>query len=263
MYVLALGWKHAFDSVNTAALLLALKRFGFLPFVLDVVKSVYMERTFMVRDKSSTSDEKDQLSGISQGCPLSPFLFVVTMSVVMHDAEMGLQPARPGQFQQLVYADDTLLMARTAADLQRWLDAMCRSASAVGLDIHWGKLQLLRVRCDGRVRTPTGRDIEATETLSYLGTTVCSDGRAGPELRRRVGMALGEFNKLTVAILAQAISAQTVDHSDPARPAEGLFLGKPLVHSGEAHSKSTSECGGAHGKHTPACVEHRAPRASG
>ena len=33
----------------------------------------------------------------------------------------------------------------------------------------------------------------------------------------------------SIAILAQAISAQAVDHSDPARPAEGLFLGKPVA----------------------------------
>eukprot|EP00959_Pyramimonas_sp_CCMP1952_P321095 6719490-Pyramimonas_sp.AAC.1 len=107
----------------------------------------------------------------------------------MHDAEAALQPARPGQFRQLVYADDTLLMARTVADIQKWLTAVCESAANVGLEMHWGKLQLLRVRCDGRVRTPAGEVIEATDALSYLGTTISIDGRASAEITRRTGMA--------------------------------------------------------------------------
>eukprot|EP00959_Pyramimonas_sp_CCMP1952_P027955 586589-Pyramimonas_sp.AAC.1 len=123
MYVLALDSKQAFDSVNISAMLAALERFCVPTFVLEVIQSIYRDRTFVVRDKGSMSKEKGQRSGISQGFPLPPFLFVMVMSVMMHDAEAALQPARPGQFRQLVYADDALLMARTVADIQKWLTA--------------------------------------------------------------------------------------------------------------------------------------------
>ena len=38
LYVLALDWKQAFDSVNISALLAALERFGLPRFVLDVIQ---------------------------------------------------------------------------------------------------------------------------------------------------------------------------------------------------------------------------------
>eukprot|EP00959_Pyramimonas_sp_CCMP1952_P007553 157888-Pyramimonas_sp.AAC.1 len=88
-------------------------------------------------------------------------------------------------------------MARTVDDIQRWLQAVCQSAANVGLEMHWGKLQLLRVRCDGIVRAPTGEAIEAKDSLSYLGTTNQQrDGRASGEITRRIGMAFAAFRSM-------------------------------------------------------------------
>ena len=66
----------------------------------------------------------------------------------------------------------------------------------VGLELHWGERQLMRVRCSGDVHTLTGEAIAATDTMSYLGTTISSDGRVGSELNRRLGMAFAEFYRL-------------------------------------------------------------------
>eukprot|EP00959_Pyramimonas_sp_CCMP1952_P256381 5355323-Pyramimonas_sp.AAC.1 len=62
--------------------------------------------------------------------------------------------------------------------------------------MHWGKLQLLRIRCRGKIRAPQGEDIAPTDTLSHLGTTLDNDGKAGGELTGRLGMAFAGFRKL-------------------------------------------------------------------
>ena len=90
----------------------------------------------------------------------------MVMTVVMRDAEAALGVQNEKRFGQLVYADDTLLMTRTTADMEHWLQAVQTAAGRVGLEMHWGKLQLLRVRCEGTVRTPAGSDIQANDTLS-------------------------------------------------------------------------------------------------
>ena len=70
------------------------------------------------------------------------------------------------------------------------------AASVVGLELHLGKLQLMRVRCCGDVTTSAGEAIPAADKISYLGTTISSDGRVGSELNRRLGMAFAEFSRL-------------------------------------------------------------------
>ena len=195
-YILALDWKQAFDSVNTEAMLTALERFGLPDHIRGVISNMYTGRTFEVKDAGSLSKEHEQKSGVSQGCPLSPLLFIMVLTVVMKDAEDALGQPEATRVGQLVYADDTLLMARTAEDMHKWLQAVQVAAGRVGLELHWGKLQLLRIRCDGDVKTPAGDIIEAAESLSYLGTTISNDGRVGGELTRRLGAAFSAFSNL-------------------------------------------------------------------
>ena len=82
----ALDWKKAFDSINVDAMLAALGRCGLPTRILAIIKNIYTNRKFCVMDGGHKSKEKPQHSGIAQGCPLSPFLFVMVMTVVMYDA---------------------------------------------------------------------------------------------------------------------------------------------------------------------------------
>ena len=84
--MLALDWSKAFDSINTECLLIALQRFGLPQKLVDLIAGLYSNRRFQVRDGMQLSSERNQRSGISQGCPLSPFIFVMVVSVLLEDA---------------------------------------------------------------------------------------------------------------------------------------------------------------------------------
>ena len=88
---LALDWAKAFDSISPDSLSKALGRFGVPPRMLRVIRAIYSNRIFQVRDAGSTSTAYQQHFGICQGCPLSPFLFVMVMTVLMHDAKRQLR----------------------------------------------------------------------------------------------------------------------------------------------------------------------------
>lgn len=74
-------------------------------------------------------DNRDytQKAGIRQCCPLSPSLFLVAMSALMADVKQaaGAQGARDkigGIFlDEMLYADDTMLLLATMRGLQRYL----------------------------------------------------------------------------------------------------------------------------------------------
>ena len=71
---LALDWSKAFDSVDPDRLVLALSRFGIPEGYCTLIRAIYSNRQFIVHDAGVRSNVRQQHFGISQGCPLSPFL---------------------------------------------------------------------------------------------------------------------------------------------------------------------------------------------
>ena len=89
--MLALDWAKAFDSVSPESLQQALRRFGASGKMLAIISAIYTDRHFFVEDAGVKSPNHPQHFGICQGCPLSPFLFGIVMTVLMHDAKKLLQ----------------------------------------------------------------------------------------------------------------------------------------------------------------------------
>jgi hypothetical protein len=127
----------AFDSVSPIALLSALRRFGIPSAFVDIVQGIYSHRTFQVKDAGITSGWRDQRFGISQGCPLSPCLFVVLMSVLMSDANQGLTAEEACAMHDLVYADDTLLLGMDAETVTKFMHCIGDTGREYGLTFNW------------------------------------------------------------------------------------------------------------------------------
>ena len=159
------------------------------------------DRQFFVEDGGVRSTRRRQRSGISQGCTLSPLLFVTVMSVIMHDAVTSLPDAArqaydKGDLADLVYADDTLLIGASSILLQSFLLAVEKAGKYLGPELHSGKFQLLQVRTREHVSNSDGSPIIPSTSLDYLGSSLASDGRVGSELCRRIGGAKTDFAAL-------------------------------------------------------------------
>jgi hypothetical protein len=139
--LLALDWRKAFDCINVSSLIDALRRFGIPSTVLDLLRDFLTSRTFCVTECGVTSAAHQQASGISQGCTLSPLLFVMIMSVLLHDAvaELGAEAkavhAR-GDLAELIYADDTLLYSSVDAHVTDYLRAVATVGRRYGMELH-------------------------------------------------------------------------------------------------------------------------------
>ena len=200
-HLMALDWKKAFDSINADGLLLALRRFGIPEHILRVIRSIYTGRCFRVSDCGTTSARRPQKAGICQGCPLSPFLFIAVMTVLMHDAyadsgECALQAARKGELYDVLYADDTLLLGSCVGDVEALARAVERAGAEYGMSLHWGKTQALNVRSSEHLHAPDGALIKSRGSLLYLGGLITEDGRIDSELSRRIGSAASDFRLL-------------------------------------------------------------------
>jgi hypothetical protein len=200
--LLALDWAKAFDSVHVGRLMQCLQRFGIKGQTLQAIKGLMQNRLFFVQDCGNKSAPRSQRSGISQGCTLSPLLFVTVMTAVMHDAVSFLpEDAKAaydrGELADVVYADDTLLLGANVKYVEVFLRAVAAAGRALGLELHEDKFQLLQVRCNAVVKNNNQEPIASKTSMTYLGANLASDGRIGSELNGRIGAAKGDFRSLS------------------------------------------------------------------
>ena len=114
-----LDWEKAFDKIDHNCLCDALERMGIDAKVINVLRDGYEKGTFFVEDEFGQSDKKQQFSSVRQGCPLSPYLFVIVMTCIERDIAMAVSNkvkndrVTCANFDMVFYADDTIVVSKT------------------------------------------------------------------------------------------------------------------------------------------------------
>ena len=85
LVLLFLDWEKAFDKVDQVELVKAIGRLNVPPKISNILASFYVNPLFKIKDSCGKSDYRKQRTGIRQGCPLSPYLFILLMTVMFHD----------------------------------------------------------------------------------------------------------------------------------------------------------------------------------
>ena len=86
--MLLLDWCKAFDKVRHEALFLTLERMQIPMKFINLVKAAYHNPTFDVCIDKNYSKAHKQETGIRQGCPLSPYLFLLVMTALFEDVHL-------------------------------------------------------------------------------------------------------------------------------------------------------------------------------
>ena len=205
LYVLLLDWSKALDRVKPQALIVALQRFGVPPDMVRMIGAIYDQRTFHTCDFQHESRDHGQTAGIAQGCPLSPYLFIIMMSVVARDVQESLLASEGAARQKryivsrdTYYADDTTLVSSTRTGIEKHLALVAAAGRQYGLELNLKKTVLLSVgAASGTITLPDGSTITAVQQAVYLGGLLGSDGRPSGELSRRLGEAGRLFDTLS------------------------------------------------------------------
>ena len=129
LHMLLLDWEKAFDKLTHKALFVAMEKMNVDAKLINLVKMIYRCPEFMVEAEGNQSNWKQHRSGIRQGCPTSPYIFLIAMTAIFDDIKHNqpmahmLNKNRPSgaSFDEILYADDTILASENEKALQTYL----------------------------------------------------------------------------------------------------------------------------------------------
>ena len=162
----------------------ALKRFGVPKPFLQLIGAIYDERFFILKDPGGNSSQRRQRAGIAQGCPLSPYLFILVQTVLLSDVDDILSsrneqwPDEPPHVicSDILYADDTVLLSSNPNKLQMHLDILVEEGAKYGLELNWDKTVVINIHSEADLMQPSGNKIKKVDRVVYLGSILVSSG---------------------------------------------------------------------------------------
>ena len=182
--IVFVDFQKAFDSVSRSSISWLLSAYGVPSALVQATMDLYSGSRAFVKTTDGPTREFNSSSGVLQGDPLSPLLFLLVADYVLRrclkeEDSYLLAPRRSSRspavsLPALAYADDIALLCRDPASAQRALTRLCEEAARVGLQVNGRKTKVLHV---GHTDAPTlllpnGDPVTTCEDFTYLGSRI-------------------------------------------------------------------------------------------
>ena len=138
--------EKAFDRVSWKLILGGMEKLGFGEEMISLVRMLYdlndpPQRRILVNGKAGQYFPIK--SGVAQGCPLSPLLFLICAEVVIRLAKKNLKGIKVGnrRFQVSAFADDTVMFLNGIKDLRKVQMILRRYGEATGMKANLKKTE--------------------------------------------------------------------------------------------------------------------------
>lgn len=184
-YILALDLNKAFDRVNTHHLARILQHYGVPAHLINrIVAAILQEHTTVLwQGRRTHSHERTQ--GIKQGCPISPFLFVIMMDYAIQRAcnrlRIDMNLANMQLPLLLAYADDLVIVTDSISSMTDVVRELEIELAAIGLTVNAKKSNILLrdpIQCHSPLAEEVlinGKHIKVAATIKYLGIYLSAD----------------------------------------------------------------------------------------
>lgn len=178
LFCFFVDFSAAFDTIDRNALIYKLSCLGVSTRMLAVLRNLYKGTTASVWCREGVTEEFDTKVGLRQGCVLSPLLFSLFVNDLPEALEGGCNVGGR-RVNVLLYADDIVLMAPTAACLQHMIKRLENYCETWNLKVNLNKSKIMVFRKGGRLSSNDrwwfkGEPIGIVNEYKYLGVTLTS-----------------------------------------------------------------------------------------
>ena len=201
LHLLLLDWEKAFDKVDRKGLITAMERMGVDDKLISLVKMLYKDTRFKVEIEGESSEWMKQETGIRQGCPLSPYLFLIVMTVMFHDVhdktdhELKKHRVPGAEFDEVTYADDTICISKDTAAMNLFLKNIEEEGRRYRMKLNKSKCELITTHPAADVHFADGSKVKKVKEATYLGCQIGIKNTTAQELNKRFVSAMITMKK--------------------------------------------------------------------
>lgn len=183
--------EKAYDSVPRRKMWETLKSMEIEDPLVEAIKELYKENESEIKVGPDTI-RIFPTKGLRQGCPLSPILFNLYLENCLKEwktscGPMGI-PIGDNLIFTLSFADDQVVLAQDAYDMEFMLRRLHNTYTKWGLNINFNKTEYMVTGTEANFQILIDDDIEVkqVENFKYLGCTISRDGIGKEEVRNKV-----------------------------------------------------------------------------
>ena len=158
-----------------------------------LLRNLYGGQEATVRTRHGTMDWFQIGQGVLQGYILSPCLFNLYAKYIkrIHNEKRRLDESQTGikisgrNINNLIYADDTTLMAESEEEIKSLLMKVKEESEKPGLKLH---IQETKIRASGPITSwqIDGKTMETVRYFIFLSSIITEDGDCSHEIKRQL-----------------------------------------------------------------------------
>ncbi|KAJ8726613.1 hypothetical protein PYW07_001311 [Mythimna separata] len=206
IYMCFVDYQKAFDSLHYDAIWTALSRQGIDAKYINLIKSVYSKCRAKVKLEREGVEFPVQ-KGVRQGDPLSPKLFSAVLESVFRCLEWDNKGIKVNGelLSHLRFADDIVVFAETATELECMISELAIESKKVGLSLNASKTKIIT---NGEYQDVIieNAKIEFVDDYVYLGQLVSFENCIEKEINRRIALAWRKYWGLKEIMKSKEIS---------------------------------------------------------
>ena len=222
-YLLFLDQEKAFDRVDRQYLFKVLEAFNFPPLIINMIKQIYAKTSARISINNQLSKKFDLLSGVRQGCPLSPTLFALCIEplanlVRRHKQIKGLvYPNLTDPLKVSMFADDTFFIIKDQKDLDSVLQSVATYEKATGALANKSKTEILPIGPNTHSTTNKLRTditiLSHDSEVRLLGATISNNNTSQnvwSKVNQRIIASLKQWSNINLSVRGRILIAKTV-----------------------------------------------------
>ena len=179
LFICFVDFKKAFDSVWRSLIWHRLQTLGIKGHMLHAIQALYQDTKFRVRINGKTSQGfVVTVSGVKQGCPLSPVLFGLFIEQLCSFLEARCPDIKvlvldEHKLRDILYADDVALMTISASELQELCNALFAFCGSYHMEVNKKKSEVV-VFHPYSIRSTAHREAwyRSVPGITYSGTSL-------------------------------------------------------------------------------------------
>ena len=212
LYMCFIDFRKAFDSVQHEKLWWTMLDMGYPPHLVNLLAKLYKNQKAAVRVAGVVSDWFRIGKGVRQGCILSPYLFNIVSEMVMRKALHNFQGGITiggRKISNLRYADDIVLLASSAEELQDLVNRITRAGEEYNLLINSSKTKIMALNGEPFTIKINNEELEQVNKFTYLGSIIADDSSCSADIKHRLALGNCILTKLKTLWQGHTLTLQT------------------------------------------------------